>query len=63
MIETGQGDYANPSSLLRAASMLLRHIARADKAAALDAALDAVPHDGDTAKGFADRLIAYIEGK
>jgi len=43
--------------------MLLRHIARADKAAALDAALDAVPHDGDTAKGFADRLIAYIEGK
>ena len=63
MIETGRGDYANPSSLLRAASMLLRHIARTDKAAALDAALDAVPHDGDTAKGFADRLIAYIEGK
>ncbi len=60
MIETGRGDYANPSSLLRAASMLLRHIARADKAAALDAALDAVPHDGDTAQGFADRLIAEI---
>ena len=63
MIETGRGDYANPSSLLRAASMLLRHIARTDKAAALDAALDVVPHDGDTAKGFADRLIAEIEGK
>ena len=60
MIETGRGDYANPSSLLRAASMLLRHIARTDKAAMLDAALDAVPHDGDTAQGFADRLIAEI---
>ena len=62
MIETGRGDYANPSSLLRAASMLLRHIARYDKADALDKALDTVPHDGDTAKGFADRLIAAIEG-
>lgn len=62
MIETGRGDYANPSSLLRAASMLLRHIARAEKADVLDAALSAVPHDGDTAKGFADRLIAHIEG-
>ena len=60
MIETGRGDYANPSSLLRAASMLLRHIARADKAAQLDRALDTVPHDGDTAKGFADRLIGAI---
>ena len=61
MIETGRGDYANPSSLLRAAAMLLRHIARADKAARLEAALDSVPHDGDTAKGFADRLIQAIE--
>ena len=61
MIETGRGDYANPSSLLRAAAMLLRHIARADKAAKLEAALDSVPHDGDTAKGFADRLIQAIE--
>ncbi len=62
MIETGRGDYANPSSLLRAASMLLRHIARYDKADALDKALDSVPHDGDTARGFADRLIQAIEG-
>ena len=62
MIETGRGDYANPSSLLRAASMLLRHIARGDKADILDNALDSVPHDGDTAKSFADRLIAKIEG-
>ncbi len=62
MIETGRGDYANPSSLLRAAAMLLRHIARADKAARLEGALDAVPHGSDTARGFADRLIACIEG-
>ena len=63
MIETGRGDYANPSSLLRAASMLLRHIARTDKAAILDAALDAVPHNGDTAGGFVDRLIEDIRGR
>ena len=62
MIETGRGDYANPSSLLRAASMLLRHIARYDKADALDQALNSVPHNGDTARAFADRLIQAIEG-
>ena len=61
MIETGRGDYANPSSLLRAAAMLLRHIGRAEKAAALDGAMNIVPHDGDTAAGYADRLIAAIE--
>ena len=62
MIETGRGAYANPASLLRAAAMLLRHIARADSAAKLDAALDAV---GDkpremTAVEYADKLIAQI---
>ena len=41
MIETGRGAYANPASLLRAAAMLLRHIARADQAARLETALDA----------------------
>ncbi len=60
MIETGRGHLANPSSLLRAAVMLLRHIARTDKAAMLERALDTVPHDGDTAQGFADRLIKAI---
>ena len=61
MIETGRGDLANPSSLLRAAVMLLKHIARADKAALLEKALDTVPHNGDTARDFTDRLIAAIE--
>ncbi len=32
MIERGDGDYANPSSMLKASEMLLRHIAKADKA-------------------------------
>lgn len=32
MIEEGIGDYANPSSILKALEMLLRHIAMADKA-------------------------------
>ena len=62
MIETGRGDYANPSSLLRAAAILLRHIGRAEKAEALERALNTVPHGGDTARGFTDRLIAALEG-
>ena len=38
-IEKGEGDYANPSSILKAAEMLLRHIAMADKADKLSVAL------------------------
>ena len=64
MIETGRGQFANPASLLRAAAMLLRHIARNDPAAKLEAALDAV---GDkpremTAEEYADKLIESIKG-
>lgn len=32
MVERGDGDYANPSSMLKASEMLLRHIAMPDKA-------------------------------
>ena len=39
MLERGDGDYANPASMLKASVMLLRHIGMADKADALDAAL------------------------
>ena len=39
MIERGDGDYANPSSMLKASEMLLRHIARGDKADRLKAAM------------------------
>ncbi len=38
-IEAGEGDYANPSSILRAAELMLRHIVMADKADQLDGAL------------------------
>ena len=62
MIETGRGAYANPASLLRAAGMLLRHIARGELATKLDRALDAV---GDkprevTAVDYADQVIAKL---
>ena len=39
MIEMGRGEYANPSSILKACAMLLRHIARAEEAARLEQAL------------------------
>ena len=39
MIEEGIGEYANPSSILKALEMLLRHIGMADKADKLSAAV------------------------
>lgn len=39
LIADGEGDYANPASILKAAELLLRHIAMADKAAQLAAAM------------------------
>ena len=39
MIEEGLGDYANPMSILRAVELMLRHIARPEKADLLDRAL------------------------
>ena len=46
MIEEGEGQYANPASILKAAEMLLRHIARADKADRLAAAMAACEAEG-----------------
>lgn len=40
MIEEGLGAYASPVSILRAASMMLRHIGYAEKAALLENAID-----------------------
>lgn len=40
MIERGDGDYANPSSMLRAAELLLKHIGFIDEATKLGKALD-----------------------
>ena len=39
IIADGEGDYANPASILKAAELLLRHIAMADKADQLAAAM------------------------
>ena len=38
-IEAGEGDYANPASILKAAELMLRHIAMTDKADRLGDAL------------------------
>lgn len=67
MMEDGLGDYANPSSLLKAAEMMLRHIGfgdRADRlAAALAACADKAPTgfaEGTTCREFADEIMKHI---
>jgi isocitrate dehydrogenase (NAD+) len=40
MVEEGRGQYADPSSIIKGASMLLNHIGFVDKAAKLEMALD-----------------------
>ena len=47
LIEEGLGDYANPSSILRAAQMLLSHIGMNDKAQKLALATDACAASGE----------------
>ena len=68
MIEEGIGEYANPASILKALEMLLRHIARADKAdklaAAMAKATDSVTvtgnRDGATCAAFGDAVAANL---
>ncbi|MBR3504086.1 MAG: isocitrate/isopropylmalate dehydrogenase family protein [Clostridia bacterium] len=66
MIETGRGAYANPASILRAAEMLLRHIALPEKADALAKAMDSCPltitggGDGATCAEYCDALIKAL---
>lgn len=68
MIEMGRGDYANPASILKAAAMLLRHIARVEEAEKLEKAL-AICNDklnmtgrpgGATCAEFADAVMATV---
>lgn len=72
MVEEGIAEYANPSSILRAAEMLLRHIGFADKAHLLDEALTICAEkekkvvvtgnkDGATAEEFAGYVMETIE--
>ena len=72
LIEQGLGEYANPSSIFKAAAMLLRHIARAEAAEKLEKALlicteteKKVIATGEaenaTCKEFADYVMETIE--
>ncbi len=70
-IEAGEGDYANPSSILKAAEMLLRHIAMPDKADRLCDAMVVCTEtekrvavtghrDGATCAAFGDYLLEKL---
>ena len=72
MIEEGLGDYANPSSILKACEMLLRHIARPAAADRLAAALHICnetekklvvtgDRSGATCRQFADYVLETLE--
>ena len=68
MIEQGLGRYANPSSILRAAVMMLRHICLFAHAEKLENALDECSsvcdmtgdERGNTCEEFADKLIGLL---
>ena len=70
-IERGEGGYANPASILKAAEMLLRHIAMPDKADRLAAAMNLCTEterrvvitghrDGATCRAFGDYLMEKL---
>ena len=66
MLERGMGDYANPSSIIKAGAMLLRHIGRVEAAEKLEKAMETCTTvitgktDGPTAAQYADALIAML---
>lgn len=71
MIEEGLGDYANPSSIFKAAEMMIRHIGFTSKADKLAAVLEACSEkekkvvvtgfaDGATCREFADYVIEKL---
>ena len=67
MIADGIGEYANPSSIARAAVMMLRHIGYVDQAARLEAVLDdaqkALNMPGDGTGNTAADFTAYVVEK
>ena len=54
MIEDGLGEYANPSSIFKAAEMMVRHIGLTDKADRLAAVLADSQENGPQVTGLAD---------
>ncbi len=72
MISEGRGQYADPSSLIRAAAMMVRHIGFIDKAEKLEMALDICGQyekkkvitgrsDGATGREFCDYLLEMLK--
>ncbi len=69
-IEAGEGDYANPASILKAEAMLLRHIAMPEKAGKLERALQSCLDDpalnmtghrgGSTCRDFGDAVLRTV---
>lgn len=71
MIEDGLGDYANPSSIFKAAEMMIRHVGFTEKADKLAAVLEECNEkekkvvvtgfaDGATCKEFADYVMSRL---
>ncbi len=61
LIAEGKGDYANPSSLMKAASMMLKHIGLFEKAELIEKALIKVAHEESmTAKEYTDQIIKCL---
>ena len=71
MVEEGRAIYANPTSIMRAAAMLLRHIGFMAEARSLDTALDVCTKqyiitgrsDGLTCTAFTDHLLETIKNQ
>ena len=72
MVEEGRAEYANPSSMMRATVMLLRHVGFEEKARRLEMALDVCSQfekkvvltgrdDGVTGAQFADYVMETLE--
>jgi isocitrate dehydrogenase (NAD+) len=72
MVEEGRAEYADPSSMMRASAMLLRHIGFVDRADRLEQALDIAGRfekrlvmtgrsDGATSSDFADYILEVVQ--
>ncbi|MDZ7290373.1 MAG: isocitrate/isopropylmalate family dehydrogenase [candidate division KSB1 bacterium] len=72
MVQEGRAEYADPSSMIKAAAMLLRHLGFDDRATKLDMALDICGQfekkiaitgrkDGATGRQFGDYLMETIQ--
>jgi len=74
MVQEGRAQYADPSSMIRAAAMLLRHIGYVQKAERLEMSLDICGQfekkevitgrtDGDTSRAFGDYIMETLQDK